>query len=295
MISLQDGRITDILPLNLSKELEVQAFAYALHRQVVKLCDMADRTRIFAAIQTAPDEILDYLAVELRTPCYDMTYSTEVKRSLILSTLPYYMKMGTTAMVNSILTTIFGSGRVIEFFEAYLDPHYFMLLVQGAEPTSRPSSEIRDVLEQVKRKSQWLAGLLLEFDPMEHITRFGGCFSTNMTTPLQEQPDEYNFEQTERVGGTVGSAMTTPLGEQEDRFDFLHTENIGGSLGTTSITPLKETADEYRFLQEERVGGGMGTTASSPVPMQEDNMEFRETVQAGGGMNTLQRTPVPEQ
>lgn len=240
MISLRDGRITDILPPNLSKELEVQAFAYALHRQVVKLCDMADRTRIFAAIQTAPDEILDYLAVELRTPCYDMTYSTEVKRSLILSTLPYYMKMGTTAMVNSILTTIFGSGRVIEFFEADLDPHYFMLLVQGAEPTSRPSSEIRDVLEQVKRKSQWLAGLILEFDPMEQTAHFGGCFSSTMSTPLKEQVDEYLFDHTEHVGGDIGTTAVSPVPMQDDQFAFRGAVSAGGAIHTVQHTPLPE-------------------------------------------------------
>ncbi len=89
MIDIRAGRITDILPDNLSSQLEVQAFAYALHRQMVKLCDAADRTRIYAAIQQAPEEILDYLALELRTPCYEMTFPLATKRRLIAYTLPY--------------------------------------------------------------------------------------------------------------------------------------------------------------------------------------------------------------
>ena len=189
MIDLRSGRITDILPGNLSRQPEVQAFGYALHRQMVKLCDMADRVRVYAAVQTAPDDILDYLAVELRTPCYKMEYSTEVKRSLILSTLPYYMRMGTTSMVNHIIRTIFGEGRIVEFFEAGLEPHHFMVKIAGAEATSRPTSEFREILEQVKRKSQWLDAIELDFAQMEQKARFGGAMGSIMETPISEQEE----------------------------------------------------------------------------------------------------------
>lgn len=213
MIDLRTGRITDILPDNLSSHLEVQAFGYALHRQIEKLCNMADRVKIYAAIQTAPDGILDYLAIELRTPCYRMEYSTEVKRNLILSTLPYHMKMGTTGMVNHIIRTIFGDGHIVEFFEAGLEPHHFMVQVSGAEPTSRPTREFREVLEQVKRKSQWLDGILLEFTRMEHTARIGGAISSAMTTPIAEQADNLVFTSKLRLGGSVGTVINTPLAE----------------------------------------------------------------------------------
>ena len=266
MISLRNGRITDILPDNLASQLEAQAYGYALHRQIEKLCDMADRVRIYAAVQTAPDEILDYLAIELRTPCYKMEYSTEVKRSLILSTLPYYMKMGTTAMVNHIIQTIFGNGRIVEFFERDLEPHHFMIQVEGAEPTSRPTSEFREVLDQVKRKSQWLDGILLEFDQMEHTARFGGAMSSTMITPMAEQPDDIHFEQMERIGGQVGTSMTTPMCEEQDHFLFKHTERVGGRLGTVTTTPVLVEEDNLEFVGSVNIGGGMNTVQSTPMP-----------------------------
>lgn len=240
MISLRDGRITDILPDHLAEPLEVQAFGYALHRQIVKLCDMADGTRIYAAIQTAPDEILDYLAAELRTPCYDMGFSTQVKRSLILSTLPYYMRMGTTAMVNSIIATIFGNGQIKEFFEYGGDPHHFMVRITGAEATTRPTSEFREVLEQVKRKSQWLDGVELEFDAMEQVGRIGGAMASIMTTPLAEQPDDLQFRQALHIGGAAGTINTSPVPEAPDQLDFSASVNAGGGMGTVKTTPLPE-------------------------------------------------------
>lgn len=240
MISLRSGRITDILPGNLASQLEVQAFGYALHRQIEKLCGMADKVKFLTAIQEATDEILDYLAIELRTPCYKMEYSTEAKRRLILSTLPYYMKMGTTYMVNSIIQTIFGSGHIVEFFDAGLDPHHFMVHIHGAEATSRPSTEFREVLEAVKRKSQWLDGVVLEFDQMEHVTRFGGCMSSTMTTPMAEQPDNIQFEKTERIGGRLGIITSTPVPDKEDKPEFAESVNIGGGLNPEQSTPLAE-------------------------------------------------------
>ncbi len=43
---LQDSRFTDIMPENLSGQIETQAFAYALARQVEKLCVFADRATL---------------------------------------------------------------------------------------------------------------------------------------------------------------------------------------------------------------------------------------------------------
>jgi hypothetical protein len=71
MIDLRGSRFTDILPENLSSQLETQAFAYALGRQVERLCAWADRTRVYAAVSELSEEILDVLALELRTPAYD--------------------------------------------------------------------------------------------------------------------------------------------------------------------------------------------------------------------------------
>lgn len=265
MIDLRNGRITDILPRNLASQLEVQAFGYALHRQIEKLCNMADKVKIFTAIQSAPDEILDYLAIELRTPCYKETFPIEVKRRLILSTMPYYMKMGTTYMVNSIIQTIFGTGNIVEFFERDMDPHHFMVHISGAEATSRPTSEFREVLEQVKRKSQWLDGVELVFDPMEHTARFGGCMSSSMTTPLAEQPDEFQFQNTERIGGPVGTEMVTPLGEQPDEMLFRHTARIGGRLGTVTASPLPAAEDQLEFIGSVNIGGGLNTVQTTPL------------------------------
>lgn len=216
MIDIRSGRITDILPENLSSQLEVQAFAYALQRQVKKLCDAADRVRIYAAIEQAPEEILDYLALELRTPCYETTFPVETKRRLISYTLPYHMKMGTTGMVNSIICAIFGAGYIKEFFEEGLEPHHFTVHITGAEASTHTTADLRDVLDQVKRKSQWLDAVELEFATMEQVERIGGTMGTATTTPVAEQPDDFTFQDKLAVGGNMGVFSTIKVNPVPD-------------------------------------------------------------------------------
>ncbi len=213
MIDIKAGRITDILPENLSSQLEIQAFAYALHRQMVKLCNAADKTRIYAAIEQVPEEILDYLALELRTPCYEMTFPVETKRRLISYTMPYHMKMGTTGMVNAIIRAIFGNGYIQEFFEAGLEPHHFIVYITGSEETTRPTANLRDVLEQVKRKSQWLDAVVLEYDRMEQTVQMGGLMGSTSTTPIKNVPDNFDFTRQISLGGNLSATTTTPLAE----------------------------------------------------------------------------------
>ena len=66
MIDLRGSRFTDILPKNLSSQLETQAFAYALGRQVERLCAWADRARVYAEVGALSEEILDVLALPRR-------------------------------------------------------------------------------------------------------------------------------------------------------------------------------------------------------------------------------------
>ena len=135
MIKLSGSRFTDIMPENLAGQVEVQATAYAVGRQIKKLCAYSDAARTYAAIATMPEYLLDYMAVELRTPSYDENYSIKTKRALIQGSLLFYTQMGTPAAVNRIIETIFENGHIEEF---------------------------RRVLASIKRLSSWLDEIILE-------------------------------------------------------------------------------------------------------------------------------------
>ena len=168
MIELKGSRFTQILPENLSSQTRTQALAYAVGRQVDKLLVLADRMVIWADLDRVPEQLLDCLAVELRTPAYSQDYPMEVKRTLVRESLLFYARMGTPAAVDRLIQSIFGSGQIQEWFEYGGEPHHFRATVgaEGVTITPEALEELRRVLASVKRLSSWLDSIAT-ITPME--------------------------------------------------------------------------------------------------------------------------------
>lgn len=173
MIKLSGSRFTDIMPANLAGQVEIQAIAYAVGRQIEKLCAYADSARTYAAIQSMPERVLDLLAVELRAPSYDETFSIKVKRTLIEESLLFYAQMGTPAAVERIIKTIFGSGYISEWWEYNGSPYHFKAHTKNPEITPDDVEEFRRVLGSVKRLSAWLDEIVLDLSTPSAEVFFG--------------------------------------------------------------------------------------------------------------------------
>lgn len=185
MTKLNGSRFTDILPENLAGQTEVQAIAYAVGRQVEKLCAWADSARTYAAVATMPEKVLDALAVELRTPAYDETFSVRIKRALIEGTLTFYMTMGTPAAVNKIIETIFENGHISEWWEYGGEPYHFKATTTNPAITSDDVEEFKRVLGSVKRLSAWLDEIVLDLSTEAAQVYFGNWLHTGDFITLQ--------------------------------------------------------------------------------------------------------------
>lgn len=115
MIKFQNGEMLDLLPVYFKEQADWIAFSYALKMAMGLLLEFANRTRMYAAIDEQPEEILDYMAVELRSQYYEESFDIEKKREVIKKTLPWYMKAGTKTSVDEMIETLFDSGRTIEW------------------------------------------------------------------------------------------------------------------------------------------------------------------------------------
>ena len=195
--------------------MEVQALAYAVGRQIEKLCAYADNTRIYAALASLPEKTLDYLAVELRTPAYNENFSIGVKRALIESTLTFYVRMGTPTACNKIIETIFGTGYIEEWYSYGGQPHHFRAYVGQDGGPIDPSDleEFRRVLSSVKRLSSWLDDVITiaSFEP-DTVAIAGFMGRGYMSTPLPEAPTDYKMEHSPAyIGGVFRTITTTTL------------------------------------------------------------------------------------
>lgn len=218
MIKLRGSRFTDILPDNLAGNLEVQAFAYAVGRQVEKICDYADAARTYAAIATLPDRVLDILAVDMHTPAYRESYPINVKRALIQDTLTFYMRMGTPYAINRIIEIIFETGYIEEWMDYGGEPHHFRAYVgeNGGAIGPGDLEEFRRVLSSVKRLSSWIDDIItiatLEPDTVTFTARMGRGY---MSTPLQEAPMDYNMTAPAHSGGMFATITQTAIPRAE--------------------------------------------------------------------------------
>ena len=213
MIKLSGSRFTDIMPDNLASQVETQAFAYAVGRQIEKLCAYSDAARTYAAIATMPEWLLDYMAVELRTPSYDENYSLKTKRALIQGSILFYTQMGTPAAVNRIIETIFETGYIEEWYEYDGDPHHFRAYVgDGGEVGPGELEEFRRVLSSVKRLSSWLDDIITITAMDPDMVTFTGTMGKGYTsTPLPEAAVDYHLEDMIRAGGTFGTITQTAI------------------------------------------------------------------------------------
>lgn len=100
MTDLYNGQITDLLQQNeAARNPEIQALSYAALVEKRRIIDLAQRTRTISMVDLLPEEILDVLAVELRTPYYSGDMTLDQKREIIKKTLLWFFRAGTPAAV----------------------------------------------------------------------------------------------------------------------------------------------------------------------------------------------------
>lgn len=116
MINLRDGQITDLLPAEIASDIETQCLSYALQQEHQRLMLQADQTRTLSMIEELPEAILDVLAIELQTPYYQEDMDLETKQNIIKQTLQWHTRAGTPSAVSELVATVFGVGRIVEWF-----------------------------------------------------------------------------------------------------------------------------------------------------------------------------------
>ena len=149
MINFYDGEIKDILPSNLMEDPAAQAFSYALREGTRLLNRYTQLCYVYCSIDTAPNDVVDLLAKELRTQYYSDALELDVKRGLVRNTLMWYMAAGTAAAVEGLVGIVFGEGEVSEWFEYGGKPYWFKIKT-NAILTEDMNTFFSDMIRRVK-------------------------------------------------------------------------------------------------------------------------------------------------
>lgn len=274
MIDLHDGHISDLLNNSMKYNPETIAIGYAILQEKQRILAMATRTRLMALIEAADEKTLDYLAVELRTPAYKDTFTVEVKRRLIAGTLPFYSKLGTPAAVNWIIRSIFGGGKIDEWFDYDGDPHHFRAFVgnDGDAITPEDLDEFRRAVASVKRLSSWLDSII-----------------TNTTMEAAFVYLAADFHETY-------SKTTLPNLEPEfPQTAFYLVPFMGRGRATTRLPPLSDP-EQPELQSAVGMAGHTGSHMRTTLPLLPDfdsQIEMTATAQASGLTTSRTRTTLP--
>lgn len=123
MIDLYNGELLDMLPCQMSKEIEHICLSHALKKGIQLIIDRADMTRTQAFIDGLPERILDVLSVELHTPYYSEDLSIDQKREIIKRTLLWHLTAGTPSAMRELIGIVIGEGDIVEWPD-FTDPPY---------------------------------------------------------------------------------------------------------------------------------------------------------------------------
>lgn len=158
MIKLSDAELISVLPPLLKDDNDVQALSYAYKKGMEKMLAYAGLSSLYAEIDTLPNDIVDLLALELQSQYYDESMDINIKRDIVKNSIAWYAKGGTVSAVDEMVQTVFGEGKVVEWYEYDGVPGTFHI-----ETNTELSPDIikmfNEIIERVKNKKSHLTNV----------------------------------------------------------------------------------------------------------------------------------------
>lgn len=156
MINIQTVRLIDLVPPNLRSDPKVAAAAEALDSQLQAVSQAIPRAAILHNIDTLPEAWVDELAWQWRAPFYDPSLDIDQKRELVKKALGWHRRKGTPSAVEELVSVVFGSGEVQEWFEYGGEPGYFKVRTSDPTATTSRAEEFLVAINSVKNARSWL-------------------------------------------------------------------------------------------------------------------------------------------
>ncbi|WII39203.1 phage tail protein I [Paenibacillus thiaminolyticus] len=156
MIDIGRIRLLDLIPPNLREDENVRAAAEAIDSELHAVTELMPSVAILHHIDTLDEEWVDELAWQFHVDFYDPNLPIEQKRELVKNSLAWHRRKGTPSAVAELITTIFGSGQVVEWYEYGGKPGYFKVTTSDQSATNERAKEFLAAINSVKNTRSWL-------------------------------------------------------------------------------------------------------------------------------------------
>jgi len=204
MIKYTDAELISILPPYLKNSVDVQAISYAFRMAMSKAIQFSVMTSLYANIDNLDEDLLDLMALELKTQYYDENMDIQTKREMIKNTLAWYKKAGTPAAVAELVAVAFGEGKVEEWFEYGGDPYMFRI-VTNATLTPEMNALFNQMIKKVKNTRSHLESISIIRTIRQ--TLYAGAGRNSYSRPPAIFEGGYRAERRVESTITAGSAQ----------------------------------------------------------------------------------------
>ena len=161
-MKLKDVNLYEMLPTFMKADKFDKALADGMSNLFSKLAVDMERCVIIGHIDELNEAELDQLAQDWNVFWYMKTATLEQKKQLIKDAQLVFNRLGTVWAVERVMNNYLPESELKEWFDYNGDPHYFRFVTNNTDILQTDIDAFLLILEKVKRKSQWLDGIILE-------------------------------------------------------------------------------------------------------------------------------------
>jgi len=168
VIDISTVHLLELIPPNLRTDEKVRAAAESINLQLQQISQLIPQVAITHNIDTLPEAWVDELAWQQHVDFYNPDLPIEQKREIVKNSPRWHRIKGTPAAVEELISTIFGSGNVIEWYEYDGQPGYFKVATSDPEATTTRAQEFLAAVNSVKNRRSWLEAVeITKYDDMD--------------------------------------------------------------------------------------------------------------------------------
>ena len=161
-MKLKDVDLYKMLPAFMKEDKFDQLLAEGISNLFQKLAVDMDRTVIIGRIDKLKEAELDQLAEDWNIFWYLKSATLDQKKQLIKDSPLVFSRLGTVWAVEKVMNNYLPESELKEWFDYGGDPHYFKFVTNNTDILRTDIDAFLFILEKIKRKSQWLEGIILE-------------------------------------------------------------------------------------------------------------------------------------
>lgn len=160
MNRLENLQLTQLLPASIAADTTVKNISLSVETILQTVAGQTAAVLLLPHLDELPEAIIDELAWQYHVDAYSADFAIDVKRQLIRQSIAWHHKKGTPAAVTDMLSTIYASAQLEEFWEYGGEPYHFRVTV--GEDRTDSAQTIDDaimVIKLSKNVRSWLDGI----------------------------------------------------------------------------------------------------------------------------------------